>query len=198
MSSWYTPPAILPSLQIRRKVFISFSQVDRPEVDEFVGRWTVREPVFIARAVGLSYGADLINSADSEYVMNRIRADYLGDSTVTIVLLGRCTHSRRYVDWELKSSLRKGTNTPNGVLGILLPSAGGAAHLPPRFEANWNPPGSECYARYRPYPCSSNDLRAWIEDAFSARTGRAEHIQNSADLMKYNARCRACGITHPA
>ncbi len=66
---------------------------------------------------------DFINSTDTDYVMKCIRENYLSDSTVTIVLIGSCTHSRRYVDWEIKSSLRQGQyTTPNGLIGILLPS----------------------------------------------------------------------------
>jgi MTH538 TIR-like domain (DUF1863) len=34
---------------------------------------------------------DAIDSMDTDYVMGRIRSDYIKDSTVTIVLAGRCT-----------------------------------------------------------------------------------------------------------
>ena len=63
--------------------------------------------------------------------MNQIREKCLLDSTVTIVLLGKCTHSRRHVDWEIKSSLRQGASAPNGLIGIVLPSQGRGAFLPP-------------------------------------------------------------------
>jgi hypothetical protein len=36
--------------------------------------------------------------------MSEIRRKYLGNASVTIVLIGSCTHSRRYVDWEIKLS----------------------------------------------------------------------------------------------
>jgi hypothetical protein len=80
------------------------------------------EVVYVGRALGTSFSDDIINSTNPEYVMSQIRQKYLGDSTVTIVLVGTCTHSRRYVDWELKASLRQGDCTPNGVLAFLLPS----------------------------------------------------------------------------
>jgi len=35
--------------------------------------------------------------------MRRIREEKLQDSTVTIVLVGNCTNSRRYVDWKIKA-----------------------------------------------------------------------------------------------
>src|SRR5262249_29159417 len=102
----------------KRNVFISFHQGDRAAVDEFVDRWAYREGVFTPKALGVSTNDDFINSGNPEYVMSKIREKYLGDSTVTIVLMGVCTHSRRYVDWEIKTSLRRGDNyTANGLLG---------------------------------------------------------------------------------
>ncbi len=118
------------------------------------------------------------------------------DSTVTIVLIGKCTHGRRYVDWEIKTSLQRGDYVPNGLLGILLPSRGNSDYLPSRFRDNWQRGEFDCYARYRAYPTSAQQLADWIEDAYNARTTRAHLIQNKADMMKYNSKCLVCGITH--
>lgn len=200
MSYWNPLFRPLPPLPppIRRTVFISFCQSDRTAVNAFVHRWTVQERVFIPKALGTAFGADLINSEDPDYVMGRIRRDYLADSTITLVLIGTCTHSRRFVDWEIKASLRQGqTFTPNGLLGILL-SPLQSAYLPERFAANWQAGEENCYARYRFPPTSADELRSWLEDAFSARTTRAHLIRNTANMMRYNARCRACNVTHPA
>src|SRR5262245_44111488 len=102
----------------KRKAFISYEGRDKPAAEAFISRWS---QVFIPKIVG-AYGQDIINSTNTEYVIGKIRQEYLADSTVTIVLLGSCTHSRRYVDWELKASLRQGDSfTPNGLIGILLP-----------------------------------------------------------------------------
>jgi hypothetical protein len=128
--------------------------------------------------------------------MSQIRAKYLGDSTVTIVLIGLCTHSRRYVDWEIKASLRQGETEPNGLIGVLLPSGSTSAHLPPRFEQNWKQGEQNCYARYRYCPQTADELRSLIEDAFSARTSRSHLITNEQDMMKNNAVCKVCKITH--
>ncbi len=187
------PP--LPSSP-KRKVFVSFFQNDRAEVETFILNWATNAQVFTPKALGIVGNEDFIDSTNPEYVMGQIRQKYLGDSTVTIVLLGACTHSRRYVDWEIKTSLRRGDYTPNGLIAILLPSAGGSAYLPERFRANWNAQHIDCYARYYAMPTSPTQLRGWIEAAFTARTAQAELIQNDADMMRYNARCRVCGITH--
>lgn len=180
----------------KRKVFISYHQADQKEVQEFIDKWSVKEGVFIPKALGVYDDEELINSTNPDYVMSQIRKKYLGDSTVTIVLLGKCTHSRRYIDWEIKTSLRQGEYTPNGLLGIILPSKGSSAHLPERFDANWTKGHIDCYARFYTHPTTVNGLANMIEDAFKARTERAHLIKNTSDMLKYNRKCKVCGITH--
>jgi hypothetical protein len=180
---------------IRRKVFVSHYKGDRQEVDQFIDRFANKEKVFIPYVLGANNNDDFIDSTNTVYVMNQIRKKYLQDTTVTIVLIGTCTHSRRFVDWELKSSLRQGEYTPNGVLGILLPSSKGSAHLPPRLKENWDRE-MECYACYRPYPANAQQLGSWIEEAYSFRNKKAYFIRNSKDMMKYNQKCLVCGVTH--
>ncbi|WP_229884472.1 TIR domain-containing protein [Roseobacter sp. MH60115] len=119
---------------VRRKCFISYHHADQEAVDQFVKDFDHEHDTFIARGLGAEMPGDVIQSTNSDYIMRRIREKFLGGSTVTIVLMGRCTWARRYVDWELQSSLRHGGNTtPNGLLGIKLPSFGG---FPPRFDNN--------------------------------------------------------------
>lgn len=101
----------MPCYGTKRKVFISYHRGDRAEVDAFIHKWADIEGVFIPKALGVYDNEDFINSDNPEYIMNQIRSRYLGDSTVTIVLVGTCSHSRRFVDWELKTSLRRGSYT---------------------------------------------------------------------------------------
>lgn len=180
----------------KRRVFISFRQTDRAEVDSFIDRWSTREGVFTPRILGAGNNYDSIASADPDYTIGQIREKYLSDSTVTIVLLGACTHSRRYVDWEIKASLRQGEQSrPNGLIAILLPSQGERAHLPERFKLNWGANDSG-YARYYQAPTSADSLGRWIEDAFGARSGRAHLISNPQETWKYNRKCEIHGVTH--
>lgn len=181
------------NLYIRRKAFISYFEGDIEEVTDFVDRFGPDgQDVFIPRMLDVSSDEDLVESTNPDYVMSQIRQRYLTDSTVTIVLLGRCTHSRRFVDWELKSSLRSGeTYIPNGVLGVVLPSAG-QVHLPLRLQENVQ----SRYAKIFPYPAGPQKLGEWIEDAYDARESRWGDIVNSSDMMRYNARCLAHGVTH--
>ena len=58
-----------------------------------------------------------------EYIRQVVRDDYLRDTTVTVVLIGSDTWRRRYVDWEIGSSVRQSEHNPcSGLVGILLPS----------------------------------------------------------------------------
>jgi MTH538 TIR-like domain (DUF1863) len=72
---------------------------------------------------------DAIDSLDEDYVMRRIREDYLSDSTVTIHLIGAKSaenlgwSEQKYIKRELQASLYHGSgNTQNGILGVVLPS----------------------------------------------------------------------------
>ncbi len=181
----------------RRKVFVCYSHLDQLEANRFVDTFAGPGGVFIPKALGVSDRDDFINSTNTQYVMQRIRELYIQDSTVTVVLVGKCTQSRRYIDWEIKASLQQGPDSfPNGLMAIQLHSAPDGADLPPRLVRNWTQGHLNCYTRYWQYPQSDDQLRQWIEDAFQARRTRSEWIQNPQDIMKNNSVCRVHLLTH--
>lgn len=109
------------------KCFISYKKEDkyyREEIDK----------LFDDRDV-INKGLDtVINSDDGDYIMKKIRDNYLKDSTVTLFLIGQHSSENEGVDYlgqdknyfikkELQSSLynRQG-NTRNGILGVVIPS----------------------------------------------------------------------------
>ena len=178
--------------EVRHKVFISYHHDDQNEVEDFVDTFDKERQVFTTRALGVEMEDDIINSDNPDYVMKRIRELYLRDSTVTIVLIGKCTWARRYVDWEIQASLRHGqTVTPNGLLGIVLPSAGKKPiTAPDRLMKNLlGEHSDEGYARWYWYPTHEDQLSAWIQDAFNARTERAGLIVNPRERFEYNRQC---------
>ena len=72
---------------------------------------------------------EAIDSDDEDYIMRKIREDYLADSTVTIHLIGSNSaenkgwEEQKYIKRELQASLYDGEgNTRSGILGIVLPS----------------------------------------------------------------------------
>lgn len=175
---------------VRHKCFVSYHHEDDDEVAAFIDRFS---DVFVARALGVSNGdTDLINSTRPDYVMRRIRELYLRDSTVTIVMIGACTSARRYVDWEIASSLRDDTNNKrSGLMAIELPSVSSKRRLlPPRLQANVFA-NQEGYGRFWKCPATKTGLENCIEDAFHARrdTSRVATIDNSLDLFKNNRKC---------
>lgn len=175
--------------EVRHKVFISYHHADKEEVDKFIEDFDDKHDVFIARALGMS--DDIINSTDTSYVMRRIRELYLKDSTVTIVLIGKCTRTRRYVDWEIQASLRNSdTVTPNGLLGIKLPSYDGNGY-PDRLNLNLkqDEDQEDCYARVYSYPTDKDSLSRWIEDSYNARKNRNDLIVNPRERFLHNRTC---------
>lgn len=174
--------------EIRHKVFISYHHGDQDEVDQFVENFDKERKVFIARELNVDMEQDIIDSTNTDYVMQRIRELYLKDSTVTIVLIGKCTWARRYVDWEIQASLRHGeTVIPNGLFGIVLPSANKKPVPPERLKINLSNGGG--YAKWYWYPQNKKSLNNWIEDAFEARSDRADLIENPREKFKYNKTC---------
>jgi hypothetical protein len=71
---------------------------------------------------------EAIDSDDPDYIMRKIREDYLSDSTVTLFLIGNKSaealgqNEQQFIKRELQASLYHGEgNTQNGILGIVLP-----------------------------------------------------------------------------
>ena len=70
-----------------------------------------------------------IQSDNEDYILSKIRQDYLSDSTVTIHLIGlyssenRGAFEQRYIKRELQASLYNSQSNPrNGMLGVALPA----------------------------------------------------------------------------
>ncbi len=178
---------------VRHKCFISYHHDDQDEVESFIDTFDHERDVFIARALGTGMEQDIIDSDDTDYVMQRIRELYLKDSTVTLVMMGKCTWARRYVDWEIQTSLRSGeTVKPNGLLGIKLssyPERGGA--YPNRLNINLKQSDDQedCYARWIEYPRRKDSLSNAIDDAFNRRFSHTKWIFNPRERFKYNRTC---------
>lgn len=68
-----------------------------------------------------------IQSVNEDYIMRKIREDYLQDSTVTIHLIGQYSAensylNQNYIKRELQASLSNtSAGTRNGILGVVLP-----------------------------------------------------------------------------
>ncbi|WTP58525.1 TIR domain-containing protein [Streptomyces phaeochromogenes] len=174
----------------RHKCFLSYHAVDALEVLEFV---TSFGDFFIPRAIGVSEDDPVIQSENNDYIMDRIREKYLADTTVTIVMVGKFTWARKFIDWEVYSTLRKDkVNRLSGLMAIQLPSGrANSAALPRRVDDNVSRiDGKDIgYARYYAYPTSGYTLQSWIHDAYTARQNRNHVIANKRDRKTNNSFC---------
>src|SRR4051812_45355630 len=101
-------------MDVRRKVFLSYHHGgDRPYYQWFADKFANELQLVHDNSVERTIG-----SKDPDYVIRRIRENYLTGASVTIVLCGRNTWGRRYVDWEILASI----NQQMGIIGLNLPT----------------------------------------------------------------------------
>lgn len=171
---------------LRHKCFISYHHAnDQVYKDRFVKLFDNAADVFIDKSVG---DGDIDDNCKTESIRQKIRDDYLSDSTVTIVLIGKETWKRKYVDWEISSSIRDTKNSSrSGLLGIFLPTHPDYEKekynpyiMPPRLYDN-----AECgFAVLHDWSENPATIQKWIDDAFN----RKDKINpdNSRPLFGYN------------
>lgn len=104
----------------QHKCFISFKMED----EDFKNKIQKMDVDMIDKSLKES-----IDSTNEDYIMKKIREEYLSDSTVTIFLIGKKSNEdlgqeeQKYIIRELQASLYNGEeNTRNGILGIVLPN----------------------------------------------------------------------------
>ena len=153
----------------RHRVFVSYHhENDENYKSIFELRFGNAADVIVRGSVQLG---DIDPGANSEYVRQRIRDEYLRDSSVTVVLVGLLTWQRKYVDWEIYSSLRDTQANPrSGLLGILLPNYT-ARYGSSRYDTHTIPPrladNIECgFAGLYSWSNNAADVEEWIHQAY--------------------------------
>ena len=160
--------------QRRHKVFVSYHhENDQEYKDLLIEEMSVE---IMDRSVE---DGDLDDRLETEAIWEKIRNEHIADATVVLVLIGRHTWSRKFVDWEIGSALNQSRNNSLcGVLGILLPdhpnySTGprDSSLLPQRLAANIG--GDDPYVRLYDWPGdgSLSVIRDWVHTAFLRRDG---------------------------
>ena len=123
----------------------------------------------------------MMDSDDPDYINRKIREDYIYGSSITIVLCGSETHKRRFVDWEIYSTL----HYEHALLGILLPTAlktiDSKVIVPFRLHHNLQ----SGYAYHIDWPTNAEGLKTAIETAIE-RSQLTKSIDNSAPKMTRN------------
>ncbi len=158
----------------RHKVFISFHEQDIKYKEEFVRRMGKR---IVDRSVDTGNIDD--TGLKTPKVRQKIRDEYIRDTTVTIVLIGPRTWQRKHVDWEIGSSIRKTKrNSRCGLLGIILPNHPdhGKKHysprlIPPRLADNCKEEDPYALIYDWPQPWTPAKIAEWIHQAYLRRYG---------------------------
>ena len=155
----------------RHKVFVSYHHAnDQKYKNLFKKRFSGTYDIMVSKSVQID---DSEPNLKVETVRQKIRDEYIGDSTVTVVLIGAETWKRKHVDWEIGASIRDTKSNPrSGLIGIFLPTHPDYGRdgsdpyiMPPRLHFN-----VECkFAELYDWSDSPNKVQSWIHDAFKRR-----------------------------
>jgi hypothetical protein len=166
----------------RHKVFVSYHHANdeyyRDKFDEICTEILVPKSVQIG---------DIDPNLRTETIRQKIRDEFLRDSTVTVVLIGSETWKRKHVDWEISSSIRQTTANPrSGLIGIILPTYPRSGNgynphtIPPRLHDNL----SNKFASIYNWSNNPYEIQKWIHEAFNRRDKIIP--DNSRDLFSNN------------
>lgn len=179
---------------VKRNIFVTYHHADQQEVYNFVARHG--EWFNSIRVLGASDSDDYVASGNADYILRRIREKYISGTSATIALIGKCSWSRKYIDWEIAATLRNNPTDPRGaLLGVQLPSVDGRSDiaLPDRLAMNRQYDQYSRtelgYASYHRYPSSEFSLVQWVEAAIARRDSREPVPGSTNDLRQRNSPC---------
>lgn len=184
MNSYFGSPI---QAKQRHKVFVSYHHAnDQIYRDKFEYLFSRIHNIFDSWSVQLG---EIDPNLQTETVRQKIRDEYLRDSTVTVVLVGNQTWQRKHIDWEISSSIRDTIHNPrSGLLGIMLPtyrkpyfSKYDRYTIPPRLHDN-----IECsFAEIYDWSDDPSEVSSWIHKAFLRRNQKPDP-DNSYPLFSHN------------
>lgn len=155
----------------RHKVFVSYHHAnDQWYRDRFEQLFANQSGIMVSKSVQIG---DIPDNLMTETIRQKIRDEYIRDSTVAVVLIGTHTWQRKHVDWEIAASIRDTKSNPrNGLLGIILPSRRDIHcqnrdiyTIPPRLVDNVKVRFAEIYD----WSESATLVESWIHKAFKVR-----------------------------
>lgn len=146
---------------MRHKVFVSYHHAnDQYYKNKFEDLFANYYDVIVSKSVQIG---DIEPTLKTETIRQKIRDEYLRDSTVTVVLVGIKTWKRKHVDWEIASSIRHTQYNPrSGLLGILLPSYHQYYNIEyGKYNKNTIPPRLS-----KNIDCGYADIYEWSDDPY--------------------------------
>lgn len=162
---------------VKPKVFVSYHHVcNQRDYDKFTKLFHETYDIITDTSVDRKIGSD-----DTEYQMRRIREDYITGSSVTVVLCGKESYKRKFIDWEICATLNK----KHGLLGIILPdnpaNQNGKYIVPERLHNNIQ----SRYAHFIHWTDNPSELIKAIQFAKNL-SSKTSLLDNSMDTMKRN------------
>jgi hypothetical protein len=156
----------------RHKVFVSYHHAnDQYYREEFEKLFSDTYDIMVSKSVQIG---EIDPNLKTETIRQKIRDEYLRDTTVTVVLIGKETWKRKHVDWEIAASIRNTQYNPrSGLIGIFLPTYPLSSDnkfnhctIPPRLYDNW-----KCdFAKLYNWSTNPTVVQRWIHEAFKRRT----------------------------
>ena len=166
----------------KHKLFISYYHSDdeyyRDKFEELFG------DLFINKSVQIG---DIDDDLSEEYIKRLIRENYISDTSVVVVLVGKNTYCRKHVDWEISAGLRNNA----GLIALALPSH--SSYKKDKYSKD-DVPGrlvdnlKSRYASFYDWTESSTNIVNWIDEAFERKSKMKDEKDNSRIQMKKN-RC---------
>lgn len=102
----------------KHKVFISYHHENDQCYKSKLIQLNDKHGIFIDESVNTG---DIGIALKDKTIRTKIRDEYLKNTTVTIVLVGSKTNTRKHIDWEIHSSMINGSqNKKSGILVITL------------------------------------------------------------------------------
>lgn len=156
---------------MRHKVFISYHHAnDQFYRNKFEQIFSNQYDIMVSKSVQIG---DINPNLKTDTIRQKIRDEYLRDSTVTVVLVGSETWKRKHVDWEIGASIRSTQfNSRSGLIGILLPnyprtdmSKYNSNTIPPRLYDNLKNDFASLYN----WSDDPYIVQQWIHEAFQRR-----------------------------
>ncbi|TQF09381.1 hypothetical protein FJV41_44925 [Myxococcus llanfairpwllgwyngyllgogerychwyrndrobwllllantysiliogogogochensis] len=169
----------------RHKVFVSYHHA-RDET--YKTKFEQFGTIFDALVPGSVNDGDIDPNLPADTIRQKIRDEYLRDTSVTVVLIGAETWQRKHVDWEIGSSIRHTEYNPrSGLLGILLPTYPrtdptkcNSRTIPPRLYDNL-----KCeFATIYNWSDNAATVQGWIHDAYLRKS--TKQPDNSRVLFARN------------
>jgi hypothetical protein len=166
MSQFYSAHTLLGALAglkiqpVRHRIFISYHHGNDQTYYDNLSR-VLHDQMDVVFDNSLDR---LIDSDNTDYVIQRIRDKFISGTSCTIVLCGAETFERKYVDWEIKATLDK----EHGLIGIHLPTAvrgdQGGIVVPSRLHDNIKS-GYAVWKSWSDLATNPALMVTWIEDA---------------------------------